>query len=67
MDLLTTEQAAEYLKVARSTLRKWRSQGRGPSFRKLGDRRTGGTRYLRSDLDDYIGPRRNSIPTKQAA
>ena len=33
---LTPEQAAEHLKVKKSTLKKWRIQGKGPLYRKHG-------------------------------
>lgn len=57
--------AAAYLGIAAETLRKWRSQGRGPVYRKIGNAVT----YARADLDawadkgrtltaDYPGARR---------
>ena len=36
--LLDTTQAAETLRLARRTLEKWRVEGRGPEFRRHGDR-----------------------------
>ena len=33
---LTPEQAAEHLKVKKSTLKKWRIEGKGPAYRKHG-------------------------------
>lgn len=57
--------AAAYLGIAAATLRKWRAQGRGPIYRKIGNAVT----YVRADLDawadqgrqltaDYPGARR---------
>ena len=36
--LFNEHQAAEFLNIAASTLRKWRFQGRGPEYRKIGGR-----------------------------
>ncbi len=38
MTLLDTRQAAARLRLARRTLEKWRVEGRGPEYRKHGDR-----------------------------
>jgi excisionase family DNA binding protein len=47
--LFTTEKAAGYLGLSRSTLEKWRVTGAGPSYRKHGRRVV----YRRRDLDDW--------------
>jgi hypothetical protein len=54
-ELLDQAKAAEYLRarglsVAVSTLEKWRHQGRGPSYRKLGHR----VRYDAAGLEAFI-------------
>jgi excisionase family DNA binding protein len=49
-DWLTLGQAAKYLGVAQSTIRKWSDQGRVPAFYTPGGHR----RYRRSDLDDFL-------------
>ncbi|TXH40392.1 MAG: DNA-binding protein [Desulfurellales bacterium] len=46
-DLLTEREAAQVLKTALPTLRNWRAQGKGPRFRKIGERLV---RYHRADL-----------------
>lgn len=46
---MTPKQAAAYLGVSESTLRDWRSQGRGPRYVKI--RRVF---YLRRDLFEYV-------------
>lgn len=48
--LLTTEQAATYLGLAKSTLQNRRSAGVGPRWRSIGR----SIRYVRAELDEYI-------------
>jgi len=47
---LTLGQAAKYLGVAQSTIRKWSDQGRVPAFYTPGGHR----RYRRPDLDNFL-------------
>jgi excisionase family DNA binding protein len=47
---LTLGQAAKYLGVAQSTIRKWSDNGRVPAFYTPGGHR----RYRRSDLDNFL-------------
>src|ERR671936_835861 len=49
-DWLTLGQAAKYLGVAQSTIRKWSDQGRGPALFTPGRHR----RYRRRDLDNFL-------------
>jgi excisionase family DNA binding protein len=49
-DWLTLGQAAKYLGVAQSTIRKWSDQGRVPAFYTPGGHR----RYKRADLDGFL-------------
>ena len=49
-DWLTLGQAAKYLGVAQSTIRKWTDQGRVPAFKTPGGHR----RYRRRDLDAFV-------------
>ena len=49
-DWLTLGQAAKYLGVAQSTIRKWSDQGRVPAFYTPGGHR----RYKRGDLDCFL-------------
>ena len=49
-DWLTLGQAAKYLGVAQSTIRKWSDLGRVPAFYTPGGHR----RYRRSDLDRFL-------------
>ena len=61
-DWLTLGQAAKYLGVAQSTIRKWSDQGRVPAFYTPGGHR----RYKRRDLDAFLehsGPGGGRPPT----
>ena len=49
-DWLTLGQAAKFLGVAQSTIRKWSDQGRVPAFYTPGGHR----RYRRSDLETFL-------------
>ncbi len=50
MDMLTTTQAAEFLKQKPATLENWRSQGRGPKYYKP----SGTVFYLKEDLIEWV-------------
>ncbi len=49
-DILSEREAAEYLGLSVRTLQKWRWQGGGPLFAKLGS----AVRYRIEDLDDFF-------------
>ncbi len=53
-DWLTLGQAAKYLGVAQSTIRKWSDSGRLPAFYTPGGHR----RFRRGDLDQFLGSSR---------
>ncbi len=58
-DWLTLGQAAKYLGVAQSTIRKWSDGGRLPAFYTPGGHR----RFRRGDLDRFLGSSRGaSVP-----
>ncbi len=50
-ELLTTEQAAKLLQLAPRTLRRWRSESKGPPYVRLGARRV---RYRRAALEAWL-------------
>lgn len=50
-NLMTQEQAAEYLEVHPATLTKWRLDGKGPNYIQLGEKKI---RYKMEDLIQYI-------------
>lgn len=53
---LDTIQAAAYLSVERSTLKKWRTLGTGPTYARLGSKIV----YLVDDLDEFLHAHRVS-------
>lgn len=48
-ETMTEAQAATYVCLSQETLRRWRAEGRGPAYQKLGR----SVRYLRSELDAW--------------
>ena len=50
MSLLTDQQVADWLNCKRSALCRWRREGRGPNFVKLGRL----VRYRPEDVEDFI-------------
>ncbi len=55
--LLTTPQAAAWLNLKPQTLRKWRHQGKGPRFVRLGTGRQSPAAYRLSDLEAWLEAR----------
>lgn len=53
MSVFDTAHAAEYLKLAQGTLERFRVQGIGPKFMKLGR----AVRYRQADLDQWMESR----------
>jgi excisionase family DNA binding protein len=49
-ELLTTREAASYLRLAITTLEHWRLEGRGPAFCKIGRQ----VRYRRADVESWL-------------
>jgi hypothetical protein len=49
MNLLNTQEAADFLRLRKNTLEVWRVQGRGPAFLKLGSRVV----YDREELETF--------------
>lgn len=52
--LMTTGEAADYLRLAVATLEKLRITGGGPTYRKLGRSRQAKVVYIREDLDVWL-------------
>ena len=62
MQLLTEDQTSKVLQCTKAALRRWRREGRGPQFVKLGRL----IRYRQSDLECFIdGCTRNVIKEKK--
>ena len=53
--LLTPPEASRWLRVAVQTLARWRCEGQGPPFVRLGGNRVF---YRRDDLEGYVASRR---------
>ena len=50
MDLLTTQEAAEFLHIPLPTLRHWLATGIAPPSAKIGKRRM----FLKSQLEEFV-------------
>jgi excisionase family DNA binding protein len=61
-DVLTTRQAASYLKLASETLEQMRTAGGGPPFVKLARM----VRYRRTDLDSWLSERLRNNTSSEA-
>lgn len=49
-ELLTTREAAVYLRLSESALNHWRLEGRGPPFTRFGRQ----VRYCRADVECWL-------------
>lgn len=65
-ELLTQQGAAAFLNVPTRTLERWRYEGTGPEYIKLGSGKRGTVRYHRRALAEYIR-RRTHVPSVRAA
>lgn len=54
MDIFNTRDAAGYVRLAKTTLERFRLTGEGPQYCKLG----GAVRYRKVDLDAWLESRR---------
>ncbi len=52
-ELLKTAEAADYVRLGKPTLERFRVSGEGPVFAKLG----GAVRYRKTDLDEWVASR----------
>jgi len=52
-DVLTTAEAAQYVRLGKPTIERFRLTGEGPRYCKLG----GAVRYRRCDLDEWLQTR----------
>jgi excisionase family DNA binding protein len=50
-ELLTTAEAAKYLRISIDTLKNWRRRKTGPPFKRVGDRLVA---YRKADLDAWL-------------
>jgi len=59
--ILTTNEAARYLRLSASTLQHYRLRGEGPPFSRLGKL----VRYRREMLDAWVEERQNTTTTEE--
>ncbi len=57
-ELLTEAEAAELLTVSISTMIRWRREGTGPPWFRLGGRHAGAVRYRRDELLQWLEEQR---------
>lgn len=53
MQYLTTTELAARWSIAENTIRRWRTEGSGPNFIKLGNGIRSAVRYKLSDIEEY--------------
>lgn len=53
-DILNTREAADYVRLGKPTMERFRISGAGPVFVKLG----GAVRYRKADLENWLASRR---------
>ncbi len=63
MDVMNTQEAANYLRLSIPTLGRYRLAGTGPKYLKLGRN----VRYMRTSLDAWMADRLVSSTSQQAA
>ena len=63
---LTTHQLAAQLGITPQTLRRWRMDGRGPRYARLGGPRSMAV-YREADVDDWLESRLRSSTSDEAA
>ncbi len=61
--LLSIEELAEYLDIPVSTIRDWRTDGKGPRAIRLGGR----LRFAVSDVQTWLGEQRETSPGQTAS
>jgi len=54
MDIMNSAEAMEFLKVPKSSFERWRANGHGPAFIRIGPRRIA---YRRGDLEAWLAGR----------
>jgi excisionase family DNA binding protein len=62
-EILTTKEAASYVRLGKPTLERFRISGDGPPYCKLG----GAVRYRKTDLDTWLESRRIRSTSERTA
>lgn len=60
--ILTEEDTANWLRIKRDTLRKWRREGCGPDYIRCGERLI---RYFITDIVEWLSKKKSSGPTDE--
>ena len=63
--LLSTQEAADYIGIKPGTLRKWRWHGTGPSYVRLGRSKRARVVYRASDLTSWLSERVHTDTSKE--
>ena len=66
-DCLCTKELAEWLRVGPQTLRKWRINGRGPAYVRMGEYPAGAILYRRTDVEEWLLSRKKAHTSQEAA
>lgn len=61
-EIMNTQEAAQYVRLGKPTLERFRVKGGGPVYAKL----SGAVRYRRTDLDDWVESRLISSTSETA-
>ncbi len=61
-DIFKTNEAADYVRLGKPTLERYRITGDGPNYLKLG----GAVRYRKADLDSWLESRLTRSTSEQA-
>jgi len=59
--LYDEDEAAEYLNFSARTLQRWRMEGQGPTYRKLGKR----VLYAQRDLEEFVEKGRRTSTSQE--
>ncbi|BCK58331.1 helix-turn-helix transcriptional regulator [Nocardia wallacei] len=62
MQWLTNREAAAKLRIQPVTLARWRMQGRGPRYEKLGEGKSARIRYLDRDVEKWMADPNRDAP-----
>ena len=62
-EMLNTREAADYVRLGKPTMERFRISGEGPVFVKLG----GAVRYRKADLEDWLASRRTRSTSEGGA
>jgi hypothetical protein len=59
-ELWKEERTARQLNVTKGTIRRWRTQKKGPAYLKYGDEKGAAIRYRACDVEEWLSRRRTA-------